>query len=77
MYAELLEQAAKCSSSVERMAYVAAFTVSSYADATLRVGKPFNPLLGETFECDRRAEFGWRSFCEQVHITHTHELNPC
>ena len=33
---------------------------------TLRTGKPFNPLLGETFECDRTEDLGWRSFAEQV-----------
>ena len=31
-----------------------------------RTTKPFNPLLGETFECDRRDDFGWRSVAEQV-----------
>lgn len=49
-----------------QLAYVAAFTVSSYANTTLRTGKPFNPLLGETYECDRLDDLGWRSFAEQV-----------
>jgi len=40
--------------------------VSSYANTTVRIGKPFNPLLGETYECDRLSELGWRSFTEQV-----------
>lgn len=31
-----------------------------------RTGKPFNPLLGETFECDRMEDLGWRSISEQV-----------
>lgn len=48
------------------MAYVAAFTVSSYATTAVRSGKPFNPLLGETYECDRMEDLGWRSFSEQV-----------
>jgi hypothetical protein len=30
--------------------------------------KPFNPLLGETFEFDRMADLGWRSFTEQVNV---------
>lgn len=49
-----------------QLAYLAAFTVSSYANTTLRTGKPFNPLLGETYECDRLDDLGWRSFAEQV-----------
>ena len=49
-----------------QMAYVAAFTVSSYANTATRNGKPFNPLLGETYECDRMDDYGWRSIAEQV-----------
>ncbi len=48
------------------MAYVAAFTVSAYANTDGRWGKPFNPLLGETYECDRTDDYGWRSIAEQV-----------
>lgn len=65
-YAECLQKAAQCTDSCEQLAYVAAFTISSYANTTARTGKPFNPLLGETFECDRRDDLGWRSFAEQV-----------
>jgi hypothetical protein len=32
------------------MIYVAAFAASEYASTIGRVAKPFNPLLGETFE---------------------------
>ena len=32
----------------------------------VRTGKPFNPLLGETFECDRMDDLGWRCLNEQV-----------
>jgi len=32
----------------------------------VRTGKPFNPLLGETFECDRTDDLGWRCLNEQV-----------
>lgn len=52
-----------------QLAYLAAFTVSSYANTTLRTGKPFNPLLGETYECDRLDDLGWRSFAEQVRFS--------
>ncbi|TTR84632.1 Oxysterol-binding protein 1 [Bagarius yarrelli] len=65
-YFELLDRAAKCQSSLEQMCYVAAFTVSSYSTTVHRTGKPFNPLLGETFELDRLQESGYRSLCEQV-----------
>uniref|UniRef100_A0A669BLB1 Oxysterol-binding protein n=1 Tax=Oreochromis niloticus TaxID=8128 RepID=A0A669BLB1_ORENI len=65
-YYELLDKAAKCHSSLEQMCYVAAFTVSSYSTTVHRTGKPFNPLLGETFELDRHRECGYRSLCEQV-----------
>ena len=49
-------------------AHVAAFACSVYAQTSskARITKPFNPLLGETFECDRRAESGWRCIMEQV-----------
>ena len=65
-YANCLDQAVQCTDQWEQMAYVAAFTASSYSTTTVRTGKPFNPLLGETFECDRRADLGWRSLAEQV-----------
>ncbi|XP_058642379.1 oxysterol-binding protein 1 isoform X7 [Onychostoma macrolepis] len=65
-YYELLDRGAKCQSSLEQMCYVAAFTVSSYSTTVHRTGKPFNPLLGETFELDRVQESGYRSICEQV-----------
>uniref|UniRef100_A0AAQ5ZMG0 Oxysterol-binding protein n=1 Tax=Amphiprion ocellaris TaxID=80972 RepID=A0AAQ5ZMG0_AMPOC len=65
-YHELLDKAAKCQSSLEQMCYVAAFSVSSYSTTVHRTGKPFNPLLGETYELDRQRESGYRSLCEQV-----------
>ena len=65
-YSELLDIAAMVEDPCEQLAYVAAFTVSSYGTLTSRTGKPFNPLLGETFECDRRDDLGWRSLAEQV-----------
>jgi hypothetical protein len=65
-YSECLQKAAMCTDSCEQLAYIAAFTISSYANTTTRTGKPFNPLLGETYECDRLDDMGWRSFAEQV-----------
>lgn len=66
-YAELLDQAAQCADDPGlQLVYVAAFAVSSYATTANRTGKPFNPLLGETYECDRRDDLGWRAISEQV-----------
>ena len=45
---------------------VAAFAVSSYASTSSRCAhKPFNPLLGETYECVRE-DRGWKFISEQV-----------
>ncbi|XP_061554215.1 oxysterol-binding protein 2 isoform X3 [Phycodurus eques] len=65
-YSELLDRAARCDSSLEQMCLVAAFSVSSYSTTVHRTSKPFNPLLGETYELDRLQEYGYRSICEQV-----------
>uniref|UniRef100_A0A0X3NGR4 PH domain-containing protein n=1 Tax=Schistocephalus solidus TaxID=70667 RepID=A0A0X3NGR4_SCHSO len=68
-YSHCLDKAAQVPTEnvVERMAWIAAFSVSCYATTAFRTCKPFNPLLGETYECDRSDdEFGWRSFAEQV-----------
>ncbi|KAG7099437.1 hypothetical protein E1B28_001288 [Marasmius oreades] len=56
-YHTLLDQAAEESDPVNRLQYVAAFAVSSYAHTRHRTGrKGFNPMLGETFE-DNRMKF--------------------
>uniref|UniRef100_A0A8C5EII4 Oxysterol-binding protein n=1 Tax=Gouania willdenowi TaxID=441366 RepID=A0A8C5EII4_GOUWI len=65
-YHELLDKAARCESSLEQMCLVAAFSVSSYSTTVHRTAKPFNPLLGETYELDCLEEYGYRSLCEQV-----------
>lgn len=46
-----------------RMAYCGAFTLIQYADTVGRFKKPFNPLLGETFELEHD---GMRVIGEQV-----------
>ncbi len=46
----LLDKASKQTNPVDRMKYVAAFLVSSTSVHINRLSKPFNPLLGETFE---------------------------
>ncbi|XP_064088994.1 oxysterol-binding protein 1-like isoform X4 [Macrobrachium nipponense] len=65
-YSDILDRAAPVEDSCEQLAMVAAFTVSSYATTSVRTTKPFNPLLGETYECDRLEDFGWRAISEQV-----------
>ena len=65
-YSDLLGKAAASTNSLEEMCYVAAFTISSYSTTSARTGKPFNPLLGETYEMDRSLEEGWRCLAEQV-----------
>ncbi|XP_053200769.1 oxysterol-binding protein 1-like [Panonychus citri] len=65
-YAHLLHKAATISDSCDQLVYVAAFCVSSYACTGIRLNKPFNPLLGETYECDRTSDLGWKSITEQV-----------
>ncbi|KAM7205288.1 Oxysterol-binding protein 2 [Rhypophila sp. PSN 637] len=64
-YADLLDLAADRTDSIERLLYVGAFAASEYASTIGRVAKPFNPLLGETFEYVR-PDKNYRFFIEQV-----------
>lgn len=65
-YDNLLEKAANASQdSTLRLLYVSVFAASAYASTQLRVAKPFNPLLGETFEY-ARPDRDYRFFTEQV-----------
>ncbi|XP_026529418.1 oxysterol-binding protein-related protein 3 isoform X7 [Notechis scutatus] len=74
-YSELLDKAAFTPNSFERMVYVAAFAVSAYASSYYRAGsKPFNPVLGETYEriCEDK---GFQFFSEQV--SHHPAISAC
>ncbi|XP_007529116.2 oxysterol-binding protein-related protein 3 isoform X6 [Erinaceus europaeus] len=74
-YSELLDKAAQIPDALERMVYVAAFAVSAYASSYFRAGsKPFNPVLGETYECIREDK-GFRFFSEQV--SHHPPISAC
>jgi len=42
---------------------VAIFQISNYSTTMVRVNKPFNPILGETFECER---YGVRTVAHTV-----------
>ncbi|KAK0587659.1 hypothetical protein LWI29_026518 [Acer saccharum] len=67
-YSYLLDQAyeyGKAGNSLLRALHVAAFAVSGYASSESRHCKPFNPLLGETYEADY-PDKGVRFFSEKV-----------
>jgi len=62
-YSDFLKKAAASDDPVERMKYVVTFVIAGLSN-TCTPKKPFNPILGETFE----ATFsdGTEVFCEQV-----------
>ncbi|KAM8967278.1 oxysterol-binding protein-related protein 3 isoform 2-T2 [Pelodytes ibericus] len=65
-YSQLLDKAAETQDPYERMVYIATFAVSVYASSFYRAGsKPFNPVLGETYECVKEDQ-GFRFIAEQV-----------
>ncbi|XP_077583813.1 oxysterol-binding protein-related protein 6 isoform X2 [Stigmatopora nigra] len=74
-YSELLDKASETEDPFERMVLVAAFAVSGYSSTYYRAGsKPFNPLLGETYECIREDK-GFCFFSEQV--SHHPPISAC
>ncbi|KAJ1903289.1 Oxysterol-binding protein 3, partial [Coemansia sp. IMI 209127] len=66
MYNRLLQKADEMSDSLDRLMYVAAFAISTLSSKKYRAErKPFNPLLGETYEMvDPRS--GYRFVSEKV-----------
>lgn len=67
-YPQLLDAAAAGKTAEERMLYVAAFAVSYYSNNRVKeraIRKPFNPMLGETFELVRE-DLGFRFVAEKV-----------
>ena len=55
-YTEILDKAAAATDAVERLIYVTAFAISSLSSSRAKersIRKPFNPMLGETFELVR------------------------
>lgn len=62
-YQQLLVKANKTKDPVLRMIYVAVFNMTQYKCTLNRVSKPFNPILGETYELQRP---DFRFFAEQV-----------
>ncbi|KAJ5667980.1 uncharacterized protein N7477_006550 [Penicillium maclennaniae] len=67
-YSSLLDQASQVSDSVERLMYITAFAISSLSSNRVRersIRKPFNPMLGETYELIRE-DRGFRFIAEKV-----------
>jgi len=74
-YCDLLDKASICENSLERLMYVTIFAASCYAVAE-RTGKPFNPLLGETYEyVEEDYPNGFRFIAEQV--SHHPPIGAC
>ncbi|KAK4552595.1 Oxysterol-binding protein 3 [Recurvomyces mirabilis] len=68
-YPQLLDQAASASTTpAERLMYVSAFAVSYFSNNRVKeraIRKPFNPMLGETYELVRE-DLGFRFLAEKV-----------
>lgn len=73
-FSECLDAASMQEDSTKRIAYVAAFAMSNYSSTIGRIAKPFNPLLGETFEY-MRPDKKYRYFSEQV--SHHPPISAC
>uniref|UniRef100_A0A3B4ZPB8 Oxysterol-binding protein n=1 Tax=Stegastes partitus TaxID=144197 RepID=A0A3B4ZPB8_9TELE len=74
-YSDLLDTANQTPDPYQRMVYVATFAITAYASSYHRAGsKPFNPVLGETYECDR-PDKGFRFIAEQV--SHHPPVSAC
>ncbi|ODH32324.1 hypothetical protein ACO22_03394 [Paracoccidioides brasiliensis] len=67
-YSQLLDIAASATDGLERLIYVTAFALSSLSNSRIKeraIRKPFNPMLGETFELVRE-DRGFRLIAEKV-----------
>lgn len=69
-YSHLLDRAAASPDPCKRMEWIAAYAVTGISANIDRLSKPFNPLLGETYELDRE-DLGFKIILEQVshHVT--------
>ncbi|KAG7095285.1 hypothetical protein E1B28_006055 [Marasmius oreades] len=73
-FSECLDAAAHHKDPHRRIAFVAAFAMSNYSSTIGRIAKPFNPMLGETFEYVR-LDKNYRYFSEQV--SHHPPISAC
>ncbi|XP_066917849.1 oxysterol-binding protein-related protein 1-like [Clytia hemisphaerica] len=64
-YVDILHKATETEDSLERLLLVSVFMISCNASTESRIGKPFNPLLGETFELIRE-DMDFKICAEQV-----------
>ena len=67
-YSELLDSAASATDGLERLIYVTAFAIATLSGVRVKersIRKPFNPMLGETFELIREDK-GYRFVSEKV-----------
>ena len=67
-YSQLLDSAVSHTNSLERLMYVAAFAISMLSPSRAKeraIRKPFNPMLGETYELVRE-DRGFRFLAEKV-----------
>ena len=67
-YSELLDAAASNTDSTNRLLHIAAFAVSNFSCSRVKeraIRKPFNPMLGETYELVREDK-GFRFIAEKV-----------
>ncbi|KZM24320.1 transport [Ascochyta rabiei] len=68
-YSELLDAAVTAPSDTgERLVYIAAFAISAFSNSRVKeraIRKPFNPMLGETYELVREDK-GYRFIAEKV-----------
>lgn len=65
-YSSLLDRAAEAEPSVERWHLLTAFVVSTLSTHLERMSKPFNPLLGETYELKVDGDAPFHYVAEQV-----------
>jgi len=68
----LISKAADQEDSLLRLVYLTAFCISQYGGTQFRCSKPFNPILGETFEM--RSD-SWNFIAEQV--SHHPPISAC
>ncbi|WEW60426.1 Oxysterol-binding protein 3 [Emydomyces testavorans] len=67
-YSRLLDAAANATDALERLIYVTAFAISPFSNLRVKersIRKPFNPMLGETYEIVR-GDMGFRFIAEKV-----------
>ncbi|CDW78336.1 oxysterol-binding protein [Stylonychia lemnae] len=62
-YHEIMDKAMTFQDDCKKLGYISMFLMTQYSDVYKRTRKPFNPILGETYEL---IQPNYRFFCEQV-----------